>query len=72
MWADHIDPADRDVALRLAHDDLGYWWLVHGARRLELAFRQLPGETEAVGEQVLRCRRGEPAQYSLDELTPVD
>ena len=72
LWGDYIDPADRDLALRLAPDDLGHWWLMHGDRRLNLAFRQLPGETEAVGEQVRRCREGEPAEFSLEELTPVD
>lgn len=70
LWASYADPSDRDLALRLTEDELGHTWLVHGARRLELAFRQRPGETEAVGRQVLRARRGEPAEHSYDELHP--
>ena len=38
MWADHIDPGDRDRALRLGPDELGHWWLWHHDRKLELVF----------------------------------
>ncbi len=72
MWADYADPADRHRALRLAPDDLGHWWLWHGERRLELVFRQLPGDTAAIGHQVSAVRAGEPARYGIDELHPPE
>lgn len=72
MWASYADPSDRNHVLRLAPDDLGHWWLMHGEQRLSLAFRQLPGQTEAVGEQVQAARRGEPAGYTYDEIAPPE
>jgi len=36
MWQEYVDPADRDVALHMEKDDLGYTWLMFGDRRLSL------------------------------------
>jgi predicted TIM-barrel fold metal-dependent hydrolase len=72
MWSDYTDPGDRDVALALVDDDLGHTWLMQDSRRIELAFRQLPGDTEAVGRQVRRVRDGEAAEFTFEEVTPAD
>jgi predicted TIM-barrel fold metal-dependent hydrolase len=71
VWARYADPADRDVALRLDEDELGHTWLWHGDRRLELAFRQVPGDTEQVGAQLRAVRNGEPADCTYEEANPA-
>ena len=49
MWGAYVDPADREVALRIADDELGYSWLTYGERRLGLAEPHRPGEVDAIG-----------------------
>jgi hypothetical protein len=71
MWATYADPADRDVALRLDEDDLGHTWLWYRDRQLELAFRQVPGETDQVGAQLRAVRNGEPPSCTYDESNPA-
>ena len=71
MWEDHIDPDQRDAALRIAPDDLGYHWVWHGDRKIELVFRQLPGDTASVGRQVAAMRAGQSAVHDLEELHPL-
>lgn len=72
LWTRYADPGLRDRALRLEPDDLGYWWVVHQDRKLGPALRQVPGDTTAVGEHLQRLRRGEPAEFSYDEMTPPE
>jgi hypothetical protein len=42
MWREYVDPADRDVALYMATDELGYTWLMFGDRRLSLSGPRSP------------------------------
>ena len=69
-WVDHIDPKHRDLALRIAPDDLGHHWVWFGDQPIELVFRQVPGDTAQVGEQVAAVRAARPAEHGLDELHP--
>ena len=70
MWRDHIDPEHRDLALHIAPDDLGYEWVWFGDRKVELVFRQVPGDTAQVGDQVSAMRAGAPSRHTLDDLHP--
>lgn len=72
LWADHIDPASRDEALRIEDDDLGYAWVCWRDQRLEIADVQLPGDTALVGRHRQRHREGLPAEYRYDEALPAD
>ena len=63
LWADHIDPAQRDEALALDDDDLGYTWLTWRGRRIELADVHLPGDVQSCGTHRQRYRAREPAGY---------
>jgi hypothetical protein len=72
MWQDHIDPAQRDDALAIVDDDLGYPWLTWRGKRLETCDVQLPGDTAALGRIRQRRRAGEPPEYDYDALLPAD
>jgi predicted TIM-barrel fold metal-dependent hydrolase len=71
MWADHIDPDQRDQALAIVDDELGYPWLCWGDRRIELCDVQRPGETSELGGFRVRQRDGLPPDYSYDEALPA-
>jgi hypothetical protein len=71
LWRDHIDPAMRDDALRLAEDELGYTWLTWRDARIVPAFHQVPGDTEMIGRQMRRLRSGAPAEHSYREMVPA-
>jgi predicted TIM-barrel fold metal-dependent hydrolase len=60
LWASHLPARQRHLALRIAHDDLGYPWLMHGERRLGLAEPHKPGQVGRVGEFRERFRAGLP------------
>jgi predicted TIM-barrel fold metal-dependent hydrolase len=68
MWASYADPADRDVTLRIADDELGYAWLTYGGRRLGLAEPHRPGEVDAIGSYRQRWLRGERSDFDYYEL----
>ena len=70
LWVDHCDPAQRDDALRIEDDDLGYPWITWRGTRLGMADVQLPGETEVLGERRNRRIAGEPPDYLYDEVLP--
>jgi hypothetical protein len=72
LWTDHCDPAQRDEALTIADDDLGYPWILWRGTRLGMADVQLPGETEVLGERRNRRLAGEPPDYVYDEVLPPD
>jgi predicted TIM-barrel fold metal-dependent hydrolase len=72
MWRDHIDPDQRDDALAIVDDELGYPWLCWRGRRLELADVQHPGDTGSLGRHRTRARDGLPPEYSYDETLPAD
>lgn len=71
MWADWIDPADRDDALALRDDDRGYTWLTWRGEHLDLADVHRPGAVAACGEHRQRQERGESASYRYDEALPA-
>jgi len=71
-WADHIEPAWRDEALRIEDDDLGYAWLRWRDRPLGMADVQIPGRTAELGEHRQRWRQGLPATYQYDDALPTD
>jgi predicted TIM-barrel fold metal-dependent hydrolase len=67
-WLSYADPPDRDVTLRLAPDDRGYYWLMQGARRLRLAEPHHPGEVDKMGAYRQRRREGLPPAYDYHEV----
>jgi hypothetical protein len=72
LWHDHADPGERDDAIRIEDDDLGYAWVMWRDERLGIADVQSPGETVELGERRNRRERGERAEYSYDEVLPDD
>lgn len=72
LWERYVDPADREVALRLEPDELGNTWLRWGDLDLCPALVQIPGDTEAIGAQMRRLRAGLPPEHSYAEVTPPD
>jgi hypothetical protein len=72
LWRDHADPSERDDAIRIEDDDLGYAWVMWRDERLGMADVQSPGQTDELGERRTRRTRGEPAEYSYDEALPRD
>jgi hypothetical protein len=72
LWADHIDPAFREEALRIEDDELGYAWLRWRDHPLDIADVQHPGDTTVLGEHRRRRREGAPAPYNYDEALPAD
>jgi predicted TIM-barrel fold metal-dependent hydrolase len=71
MWADHIDPAYRDQAIRMETDDLGYMWLNWAGQHLGLVDVQTPGDTAQLGDHRQRLQRGERARYDYAESLPA-
>jgi predicted TIM-barrel fold metal-dependent hydrolase len=61
LWRNYCDPSDRDVALRMETDDLGYVWVVHGSQRLSLAEPHQPGKTGSIGDYRQRWKDGLPS-----------
>ena len=60
LWAEHIDPAHRDDAIRFVDDALGHVRVLWRDRLLSVADVQMPGETDAIGER----RRREASRRS--------
>jgi predicted TIM-barrel fold metal-dependent hydrolase len=69
MWTDYVDPADRDVALHMETDALGYTWLMFGDRRLSLGGPHRPGDVDGIGIFRQRLIDGLPAEFDLEEFT---
>jgi len=72
LWRDHADPGERDEALAVEDDELGYSWVTWRGERLGMADVQAPGETEVIGERRTHRLAGEPAPYRYDEALPDD
>jgi predicted TIM-barrel fold metal-dependent hydrolase len=68
MWATYVDPGDRDVALRMEPDNLGYTWLLFGDQRLSLAEPHRPGEVNRVGDYRQRWLKGLPADFDYEQF----
>jgi predicted TIM-barrel fold metal-dependent hydrolase len=67
-WVKYADPADRDRALRLADDELGYPWLMHRDRRISLAEPHVPGDVDKVGTHRQRRRKGLPPELDYHAM----
>ncbi len=61
MWGRYADPGDRDVAMEITTDALGYSWLMCGDRKLGLAEPHIPRKVEGIGEYRLRQLKGLPS-----------
>jgi hypothetical protein len=72
LWRAHSDPADRDLALEIADDEVGNAWLTWRGDRLGRADVQTPGETDEIGERNRRARRGDPPLVRYDDALPRD
>jgi predicted TIM-barrel fold metal-dependent hydrolase len=70
LWAEHTAPRERDLALRIADDELGHAWLVLGDRRIHLAEVHHPGDVSSMGVYRERVRAGLPAERPYDEALP--
>jgi len=68
MWREYADPADRDVALHMSTDELGYTWLMFGDRRLSLGGPHRPGDVDGIGEFRQGLMNGEPTDFDLAEF----
>src|SRR5688572_27368223 len=71
-WRDHIDPAMRDDALRIADDELGYPWLMWRDRKMQSVDVQIPGRTSELGARRERIRAGLPPESNYDDDLPRD
>ena len=69
-WADYIDPAQRDDALRIEDDEAGWPWLVWRGRRLTNIEVPFPEQSADIGRDHVRRLAGEPAPASFEELVP--
>ena len=67
--AAYVDPADRDVALHMAEDHLGYTWLMFGDRRLSLGGPHRPGDVDGMGAFRQRLIDGLPSDLDVYEFT---
>ena len=72
MWHDHVDPGDRDEALRLVDDELGWTRVVWRDEPIGVAEVQSPGETTALGLRHEALRAGRPSPVRYDEALPRD
>jgi predicted TIM-barrel fold metal-dependent hydrolase len=70
-WVDYCDPKDRDVALRIENDELGYAWLtVRGesiGKRAYVSYPTAGKDFTELGVAIRRWRQGLP-----NEETPYD
>ncbi len=72
LWTDHADPGQRDEALTLDDDELGWTRLRWRGQDLGVAEVQSPGETVALGDRHDRMRAGQPSLVSYDDALPLD
>jgi predicted TIM-barrel fold metal-dependent hydrolase len=71
LWADHLDRSERDLAVRIDDDDLGYAWLTApDGGRIHLAEVHTPGDVASMGVHRARQRRGLPPLARYDEALP--
>jgi len=73
LWAEHLPPARRDLAVRIEDDDLGYAWLTTpDGTRVHLAEVHTPGDIATMGERRLRQRAGLPPAAPFGGLAVHD
>ncbi|HVB92414.1 MAG TPA: amidohydrolase family protein [Acidimicrobiales bacterium] len=69
-WAEHIEPAWRDDALRIEDDEGGWPWLMWRDRRLTPIEVPIPERSSLIGDDRLRRLRGERAAARFEDLVP--
>jgi predicted TIM-barrel fold metal-dependent hydrolase len=72
LWSEHMDPADRELAVDLVDDERGWTRLMWQDRTLGLAEVQDPGQTAAVGGRTELWRTGARNTVPYDEALPRD
>lgn len=72
MWEELCDPSERDDAIRLVDDDLGWTHVRWRDRELGMAEVQTPGETTEIGDRHRDIQAGRPARDRYDDLLPRD
>jgi predicted TIM-barrel fold metal-dependent hydrolase len=69
LWRDHLPSNQRDLALELEEDELGYTWLTHKERRLLQCYISEPGKLwESYGLPHQRQSEGQPALRRYTEM----
>jgi predicted TIM-barrel fold metal-dependent hydrolase len=71
IWAEHIDPADREDALAIVDDENGWPWLTWQGNRLFHTEMQRPGEADEIGEARRAMFRGDRCPIPYDEQIPA-
>ena len=76
VYAAHVEPRHRDLALRVERDERGWRWLCHRDRRLHRLDDHTPGRVDLIGEQRRRFETGapwaEPASPIPDPWQPAE
>ena len=67
LWADHLDPAQSELALSIEDDEAGNSWLQWRGERIVLADVTTPGDVDKVGERLQRALRGEAPEIHYDD-----
>ena len=72
LWGDHLPSAERELAVRIVDDDLGYAWLTApDGTRIHLAEAHTPGDIVSMGRRRARQRRGLPPELRFDDAVPA-
>ncbi|MCU1462558.1 MAG: hypothetical protein JWO37_2633 [Acidimicrobiales bacterium] len=73
-WREFIDPAQREDALAIEDDELGWSWLTWRGRRLYLAESQTPADARRIGATRVRVDAGLPPEDGerFDEAVPPE
>ncbi len=72
LWADHLDPPARDLAVRITDDELGYAWLTApDGRRIHAAEVHTPGDIASMGARRARQRTGLAPEVRYDDALPA-
>jgi predicted TIM-barrel fold metal-dependent hydrolase len=72
LWADHLDRSERDLAVGITDDDLGYAWLTApDGRRIHPAEAHTPGDVASMGARRARQRSGLPPETPYDDALPA-
>ena len=66
MWRRYADPKDRELAITMESDELGYVWLMLGDRRLRLAGPHRPKDVDGIGVFRQRWLQGLPSEFDYD------
>jgi predicted TIM-barrel fold metal-dependent hydrolase len=68
LWIDRVSERERDRALRIVDDDLGYASLVFGDRRIETLGVHDPGDVSQSGRFRTRMQEGLPPERHYDDM----